>query len=96
MGTTSAYADVNGLHLYYEVTGEGSPLVLLHGGIMTAEQFATDVTQMEGGRTPVNYASFVKGSLLPAGTTQGMEHTLTWPVAYTIDGIRDWIFQQHL
>ena len=25
------YADVNGLHLYYEVHGEGRPLVLLHG-----------------------------------------------------------------
>jgi pimeloyl-ACP methyl ester carboxylesterase len=25
------YADVNGLHMYYEVHGEGQPLVLLHG-----------------------------------------------------------------
>jgi pimeloyl-ACP methyl ester carboxylesterase len=32
----SGYADVNGLHLYYEVHGDGgSPLVLLHGGVMT-------------------------------------------------------------
>jgi pimeloyl-ACP methyl ester carboxylesterase len=29
------YADVNGLHMYYEVYGEGSPLVLLHGGMLT-------------------------------------------------------------
>ncbi len=26
------YADVNGLHLYYEIHGSGKPLVLLHGG----------------------------------------------------------------
>jgi pimeloyl-ACP methyl ester carboxylesterase len=31
------YADVNGLHLYYEVHGEGSPLVLLHGGMLTID-----------------------------------------------------------
>lgn len=31
------YADVNGLHLYYEVHGEGEPLVLLHGGMLSIE-----------------------------------------------------------
>lgn len=32
----SGYADINGLHLYYEVHGkEGTPVVLLHGGVMT-------------------------------------------------------------
>src|SRR5215831_12336617 len=25
------YADVNGLHMYYEIYGKGQPLVLLHG-----------------------------------------------------------------
>ncbi len=34
---TSGYADVNGLHLYYEVHGSGSPLVLLHGGMLTID-----------------------------------------------------------
>lgn len=29
----SGYADVNGLHLYYEAHGTGQPLVLLHGGL---------------------------------------------------------------
>jgi len=32
---TTGYADVNGLKLYYEVYGEGKPLVLLHGSYMT-------------------------------------------------------------
>lgn len=31
----SSYADVNGLKLYYEVYGNGKPIVLLHGSFMT-------------------------------------------------------------
>jgi pimeloyl-ACP methyl ester carboxylesterase len=34
-----AYADVNGLHLYYAVHGTGRPLILLHGGLGTGEMF---------------------------------------------------------
>lgn len=38
--TSTGYADVNGLHMYYEVHGDaasGSPLVLLHGGMLTID-----------------------------------------------------------
>lgn len=31
------YADVNGVHLYFEEHGLGPPLVLLHGGLLTIE-----------------------------------------------------------
>jgi pimeloyl-ACP methyl ester carboxylesterase len=34
---TSGYAPVNGIKVYYEVYGEGKPLVLLHGAFMTIE-----------------------------------------------------------
>lgn len=33
--TESGYADVNGLKMYYEVYGNGKPIVLLHGSFMT-------------------------------------------------------------
>lgn len=33
----SGYADVNGLHMYYEMHGSGTPMVLLHGGMLTIE-----------------------------------------------------------
>jgi pimeloyl-ACP methyl ester carboxylesterase len=34
-----AYADINGLHMYYETHGSGRPLVLLHGGLGSGEMF---------------------------------------------------------
>ncbi|MBF6591039.1 MAG: alpha/beta hydrolase [Ktedonobacterales bacterium] len=43
LGATSRYAEVNGARLFYEVAGEGEPLVLLHAGVanlhMWDEQF---------------------------------------------------------
>ena len=36
---TGQYADLNGLHLYYETYGSGRPLVLLHGGLASGEMF---------------------------------------------------------
>jgi pimeloyl-ACP methyl ester carboxylesterase len=37
MSGGGGYVDVNGLHMYYEVHGDGSPLVLLHGGMLTID-----------------------------------------------------------
>ena len=33
------YIDVDGVRTYCEVTGTGDPLILLHGGLCTAETF---------------------------------------------------------
>jgi pimeloyl-ACP methyl ester carboxylesterase len=35
--TTGKYANVNGIKMYYEIHGEGKPLVLIHGGGSTIE-----------------------------------------------------------
>jgi pimeloyl-ACP methyl ester carboxylesterase len=33
------YAEVNGINLYYEIHGNGRPLILLHGGLGSGEMF---------------------------------------------------------
>src|SRR5918999_399786 len=36
---SGTYADLNGLHMYYETHGEGRPMILLHGGLGSGEMF---------------------------------------------------------
>lgn len=33
------YADINGLHLYYEIHGSGEPLIVLHGALRSTAEF---------------------------------------------------------
>ena len=46
MGHTTGYADVNGLHMYYEVTGAGPPLLAMAGGTQSLEMFSDDVESL--------------------------------------------------
>ena len=39
----TGYADVNGVHMYYELHGSDNPLVLLHGGMMTIDLSFADL-----------------------------------------------------
>ena len=44
----------------------------------------------------MNYAALAAGTVLPAGasTAGASAHRATWPIAYTIGGVRDWLFAQ--
>ena len=46
---TGAYAEVNGINLYYETHGSGRPLVLLHGGLGSGEMFGPILPALAGG-----------------------------------------------
>jgi pimeloyl-ACP methyl ester carboxylesterase len=48
--TKTGYAPVNGLKMYYEITGSGKPLVLLHGGLGSTGMFTAIVPQLIPGR----------------------------------------------
>ncbi|MEV0156017.1 alpha/beta fold hydrolase [Micromonospora sp. NPDC050686] len=45
---TGEYADVNGVHLYYETHGQGRPMILLHGGLGSGEMFAPILPTLAG------------------------------------------------
>ncbi|HZA06006.1 MAG TPA: alpha/beta hydrolase [Propionibacteriaceae bacterium] len=51
---TGAYADINGLHLYYETSGSGRPLVLLHGGLGSGEMFGPVVPALAAEHQVIN------------------------------------------
>jgi pimeloyl-ACP methyl ester carboxylesterase len=44
------HAAVNGLELYYEIHGEGDPLILLHGGVGAIEMFGEVLPLLAGRR----------------------------------------------
>jgi pimeloyl-ACP methyl ester carboxylesterase len=44
--TKGKYAAVNGINLYYETHGNGRPMILLHGGLMSGESFAPLMPQL--------------------------------------------------
>ena len=54
------YAPVNDLSMYYEVHGEGPPLILLHGAYMTAEMMGPLTGR--AGRDPAGVRSRAAGA----------------------------------
>src|SRR5690606_37612665 len=43
---SKGYANVNGVKLYYEVHGDGPPLIMLHGGVTPSDMFGAPLTEM--------------------------------------------------
>lgn len=68
MKTKTGYASVNGAKLYYEVAGNGVPLLLLHAGVadsrMWDEQFT--VLAAEYGVIRFDYRGFGRSAMPPA------------------------------
>src|SRR5665213_4578021 len=50
---TSGFAPVNGLNLYYEIHGEGQPLILLHGGVSASEAFGPNLKELAKSRNVI-------------------------------------------
>ena len=43
---SKGYAKVNDVELYYEIHGDGPPLIMLHGGVTPSEMFGAPLTEM--------------------------------------------------
>jgi predicted peptidase len=67
-------------------------------GRWDAARFATAVAAIEAHGATVNYTVLAKGSVVPPGQPDngGSNHINTWRIAYTVEGIRAWLFRQHL
>ncbi|KKB82601.1 hypothetical protein VW35_00405 [Devosia soli] len=44
--TESGYAAVNGVQVWYQIYGEGEPLILLHGGLSWLEAFGPNIARL--------------------------------------------------
>ena len=48
--TTSGYIESNGVNYYYEIHGEGEPLLLLHGGLGSIDMFLPALPELSSDR----------------------------------------------
>ena len=62
----SGYAPVNGIELYYDIHGEGKPLVLLHGGFGAIEMFGPNLAALATGRQVIGVDLQGHGRTKPA------------------------------
>src|SRR3569833_788381 len=62
----SGYAPNNGIELYYEIHGEGKPLVLLHGVFGAIEMFGPVLAELAKSRQVIGVDLQGHGRTLPA------------------------------
>jgi pimeloyl-ACP methyl ester carboxylesterase len=61
----AGYAPVNNVEIYYEIYGEGKPLVLLHGGFFSIEMYAPILPALAAGRQVIGVDLQGHGRTLP-------------------------------
>jgi pimeloyl-ACP methyl ester carboxylesterase len=67
------YADVNGMKMYYEVSGEGSPIIVLHGAYMNIPSMGDIIPLLA--KTHKVYALEMQGH----GRTNDIDRPITYP-----------------
>jgi pimeloyl-ACP methyl ester carboxylesterase len=63
--TKSGYAPVNGVSVYYAVYGQGAPIVLLHGGMVSMEVFGPVLAQLAENHQVIGIDLQAHGRTLP-------------------------------
>lgn len=67
------YVDINGLHTYYEVSGSGDPLIVLHGAYMNIDAMGAIIPRLA--ETHTVYAIEFQGH----GRTNDIDRPVTYP-----------------
>lgn len=70
---TGKYVDVNGMKMYYEVSGEGEPLIVLHGAYMNIPSMGDIIPKLAN--THKVYALEFQGH----GRTNDIDRPITYP-----------------
>jgi pimeloyl-ACP methyl ester carboxylesterase len=73
----SGYAPVNGVEVYYEIHGNGEPLVLLHGGFGLIEMFGPTLPALAEGRQVIGVDLQGHGRTLPFDRPMSFEAMAT-------------------
>lgn len=69
----SGYAPANGLEMYYEIHGEGRPLVLLHGAYMSVDMLGPLLTGLAANHR------VIAPELHGHGRTADVDRPMTYP-----------------
>ncbi|MDT7847536.1 PHB depolymerase family esterase [Streptomyces justiciae] len=94
-GDETAYPGMTGI--MDTITKEGTQVSrAVWNGQLTPSEFALLTAEMRAKNTPVNFVALKKGTVVWPGLEESSvdNHICTWRAAYTITGIREWIFEQ--
>ncbi len=92
-GDTRAFPGMNDSIAVWEKAGAKISKATWNARQSDAELTAESKKMLAEGNN-IKYATFLKGTVFPPGKEGGQEHMATWPVAYRITAVRDWLFAQ--
>jgi predicted peptidase len=94
-GDRRAFPGMNASMATLEAKGASVSRVTWNGRA-SAEEFALEVNKMVAEGNTVKYTVLKKGTVVPEGLPDDgpNNHIHTWPIAYSIEGLRDWLFAQ--
>lgn len=95
-GDEKAFPGMNAITAALEKAGAKVARATFNGHATPAE-FSTDVRQVLAQGNPIQYTPLQAGTVVPPDMQGqgGSDHRATWRLAYTIAGVRDWLFAQH-
>jgi predicted peptidase len=95
-GDTKAFPGENAIMKVIKAEGTRVATAAGWDAGFTQAEYAAAVRAIEAQKAPVQYTTFLAGTVTGTGGDAGSEHMGTWKYAYGIPGIRDWVFRQSL